>query len=323
MAGRYGTCSCLPMSLFPSTDSKAATRRYRLDKSKRASPKAASGSKSVKLVSACQTSELIGCIAGEFRLDLREWLDDALRNLPWSERADGNGHTTPEGKGPPEASPASPDPLPASYKDDVLNQARCYLAVLVDEATFAELQPLMEDLGISAPVARSAVALQRSALACLTLSAHTDTYCRLSRPSTAWHRLGHGSLWTVSSAVTTARLLQIVCLLRLFLAYPGETLSSSSRSLRDCLTLSTKQRRNGLPPKQSSTSLLLCKTRSAKPSNRHHSISLRVTGLMSAVRRLRKDLTGRCRERLTSTFHSRGPSSRPNTFRHLSGGNSG
>ncbi|POY70885.1 hypothetical protein BMF94_6062 [Rhodotorula taiwanensis] len=154
---------------------------YRLDKSKRAWPRAASGS--------------------EFRLDLREWLEDALRNLPWSERADGNGRTTPEGKGPPEATPASPDSLPTSYKDDVRNQARCYLAVLGDVATFAELQPLMEDLGISAPVARSAVALQ-------------------SRPSTAWHRLGHGSLWTVSSAVTTARLLQIVCLLRLFLAYP-------------------------------------------------------------------------------------------------------
>lgn len=210
-----------------STDSTAGMYRYRLDKSKRAWPKAASGCQSIELVSACQNSEFIGSIAGEVRLDLREWLEDALRNLPWSERAGGTGRTTPEGKGPPEATPASPDPLPTSYKDDVRNQARCYLAVLVDEATFAELQPLMEDLGISAPVARSAVALQRSALACLTLSAHTDTYRRLSRPSTAWHRLGHGSLWTVSSAVTTARLLQIVCLLRLFLAYPGKLFSST------------------------------------------------------------------------------------------------
>ncbi|GAA5900483.1 hypothetical protein JCM5296_001559 [Sporobolomyces johnsonii] len=141
--------------------------------------------------------------------DLRSTLDTASRQLPWtahdSRRKNGNGYDSVENS--PDLSRSAPgingrSKSPPQPQGDPLAFARRLLAGLVPFGIDRGCDELLEQLGVG----RAAVQLG-SGLPSLDAFA----FAAVGSPKTAW---------TTSPANTAQRLLQIVCLLRLFLNYP-------------------------------------------------------------------------------------------------------
>ncbi|GAA5922792.1 hypothetical protein JCM1841_000709 [Sporobolomyces salmonicolor] len=144
-------------------------------------------------------------------LDLRSTLDTASRQLPWtahdSRRKKGNDYDSVENS--PDLSRGAPgingrSTSPSQPHGDPLAFARRLLAELVPFRIDRECDELLEQLGIRRAALRLGSGLQ-------SLDAFAFAFAAVRSPKTAW---------TISPANTAQRLLQIVCLLRLFLNYP-------------------------------------------------------------------------------------------------------
>lgn len=76
-------------------------------------------------------------------------------------------------------------------------------------------------------------------------------FCTCSRHATSLGRTDASSIWTTSPTVTTQHLLQIVCLLRVFLNYPGQPSRSSFASGQTSHFVPMQTRRDRLPRRSS------------------------------------------------------------------------
>ncbi|GAA5977576.1 hypothetical protein JCM10908_005026 [Rhodotorula pacifica] len=140
------------------------------------------------------------------RIDLRSWLEEAAQQIPWSNGKNGKTRNDDSGSGSPSMNSSQQldkgenghvTVLPA----DACADARQMLSVLCRTMRDESLWALLSALDVQ-PVTDEPV-----------LDLH-------SRHATALPREGDSGIWTISPTATTQRLLQIVCLLRIFLNYP-------------------------------------------------------------------------------------------------------
>ncbi|GAA6030192.1 hypothetical protein JCM8097_008980 [Rhodosporidiobolus ruineniae] len=144
-------------------------------------------------------------------LDLRTLLDDAARLLPWTDgrsakKRDQGGAETPDGS--PNLS-KNGAVTPPREEVDPRATARGLIAALAIFGLDAGLDEMLEQLAVLPPAVPLASAIQSS-----------DA---LALPATE----SLGAPWTVSPVATAQRLLRLVCLLRVFLNYPGSERTAS------------------------------------------------------------------------------------------------
>ncbi|BGP01800.1 hypothetical protein JCM10021v2_005506 [Rhodotorula toruloides] len=141
-------------------------------------------------------------IADAITLDLRQLLDNAARSLPWSthSKQDTEAKETPDG--PPNLSKDVSDANGTSGSIDHYRIARRLLATLAAPVNDLGLKDILKDLEIETlPVIVG------------VCGADIDGHAMINA-------IRLDEAWCISSNLTAHRLLQLVCLLRLFLNYP-------------------------------------------------------------------------------------------------------
>ncbi|TNY18126.1 hypothetical protein DMC30DRAFT_73310 [Rhodotorula diobovata] len=131
-------------------------------------------------------------------LEIRAFLDDAARNLPWSSSRTDKPEQDDTPRGSPDAALKS-----ASVEQDSLAAARSLAAALATFDLDAGADELLAQLGVEPPEAPLAVGLD---------SSEGAAFSTLDFP---------GAPWSISPRATAERLMQLVCVLRVFLNYPG------------------------------------------------------------------------------------------------------
>ncbi|GAA5825296.1 hypothetical protein JCM11251_006926 [Rhodosporidiobolus azoricus] len=149
-----------------------------------------------------------------FQLDLRKFLDDAALRLPWTD-----SHSAKKRDSPLNGTPtASPDPNASQRETHLLSQldergvARQLIAAVATFGLDSSADELLQQLDITPP----AVSLSSVLASEQGVSAYNS-----SLPAFAW---------TMSAVITARSLLQLVCLLRVFLNYP-ETERSANQAI--------------------------------------------------------------------------------------------
>ncbi|GEM10247.1 WD repeat protein [Rhodotorula toruloides] len=141
-------------------------------------------------------------LADVITLDLRRLLDNAAQSLPWSStpKEASDSKETPDGS--PDLSKTSSGANGTSDSVDYYRIARRLLAVLSGPIHDVGLKDIFDDLDIETAPAVSGLC---------GVNVENQALVSSTRPNEAW---------CISSSLTAQRLLQLVCLLRLFLNYP-------------------------------------------------------------------------------------------------------
>lgn len=153
-------------------------------------------------------------------LNLRSLIDESASQLPWSRaRAVKQSASDTPDVSPDPSKPPSVDGATASFVDG-RTIARSLTAVLATFGVDEAMDELLGQLGIEPPTVSLAAGLGRC----------VGTFSPFDPMLTSLHSVHASSLgaqgrpsapWTLSPVATAHRLLELVCLLRVFLNYPG------------------------------------------------------------------------------------------------------
>jgi len=158
-------------------------------------------------------------------LQVRTFLDETARNLPWStSRLDRpEQEDTPRG---------SPDALSkaAPEEQDSLGAARSLVACLATFGLDSGADELLAQLGVVPPAASISVGLDRCARSSFSLlhgrrlNLHPRPRARSVGGVSFSGRASSRAPWSISPRATSQRLMQLICVLRVFLNFPGASL---------------------------------------------------------------------------------------------------
>lgn len=166
--------------------------------------------------------------ADAITLDLRQLLDNATRSLPWSthSKQETEAKETPDGS--PNLSKDVCDANGTSGSIDHYRIARRLIASLAAPVNDVGLKDILNDLEIEPLPAIVGVCGAECACSPPLHVFETDSIPCSNDGHAMINAIRSDEAWGISSSLTARRLLQLVCLLRLFLNYPGAPASDSS-----------------------------------------------------------------------------------------------